>query len=229
MSVLKSLRSVSSQLYSTSSTHTVQWSHTNQASIWLHFSSCFHHTLLHTVFSFFHYLISFYFLVFLHVFYLLPFFSSPLANLIPFPFLLSSPLLSSFSHAPVGEYNEMAMAVLWCVRACVFLCDVTLCRSIVALSFLIPVLRDHTAILRFYKPFQRSFKGNACPCTVYWVCVFGKKDWGKECVGMFVCVCAYFSVRAADNSTLSSYMVHVKIIMSNMDLICLIEKQKSDC
>lgn len=48
-------------------------------------------------------------------------------------------------------------------------------------------------------------------------------------MGMFVCVCAYFSVRAADNSTLSSSMVHVKIIMSSMDLICLVEKQKSDC
>lgn len=48
-------------------------------------------------------------------------------------------------------------------------------------------------------------------------------------MGMFVCVHAYFPVRAADNSTLSSYMVHVKIIMSNTDLICLVEKQKSDC
>lgn len=40
------------------------------------------------------------------------FFSSPLANLIGFAFLLSFPMLSSFSHAPVGEYNEMAMAGL---------------------------------------------------------------------------------------------------------------------
>lgn len=30
------------------------------------------------------------------------------------------PPLSSFSHAPVGEHNEMAMAALWCV--CLFFC-----------------------------------------------------------------------------------------------------------
>lgn len=47
-----------------------------------------------------------------------------------FLFSCHSPLLSSFSHAPVREHNEMAMAGLWCVcacaRACVCLCDVTL-------------------------------------------------------------------------------------------------------
>lgn len=107
-----------------------QWSHTNQAIIllYLHFFSPAFTTLsfsLSTVSSFFplhHSLISFYFSVILHVFYLPPFFLSPLANLIPFPFLLSS-LLSSLSHAPVGEYNEMAMAGLRCVRVyCVCLC-----------------------------------------------------------------------------------------------------------
>lgn len=41
-----------------------------------------------------------------------PFFSSPLANLSPFPFSSHPPLLSSFSHAPVGEHNEMVMAGL---------------------------------------------------------------------------------------------------------------------
>lgn len=44
----------------------------------------------------------------------------------PFLFSCHPPLLSSFSHAPVGEYNEMAMAGLWCVCACVCLCDVKL-------------------------------------------------------------------------------------------------------
>lgn len=80
-----------------------------------------HQAGLHLHSSFIHSSISFYFLVLLRVFYSHPFFSSPFANLIPVLFLLSFPLLSSFSHAPVGEYNEMAMAVLWCVcvRACV--------------------------------------------------------------------------------------------------------------
>lgn len=154
-----------------------------------------HQAGLHLHSSFIHSPISFHFLVLLRVFFSHPFFSSPLANLIPVAFLLSSPLLSSFSHAPVGEYNEMATAVLWCVCvcsclcACVFLCDVTLCRSIVALSFLIPALTDHTAILRFYKPFQRSFMGKACPCVVccVCVCVFTKRERGKACAGMFVC------------------------------------------
>lgn len=88
------------------------------------------------------------------------------------PFLLSLLLLSSFSHAPVGEDNAMAMAGLWCG---VFVCVMShYSSSIVALSFffLIPLLMDHSAILRFYKPFQRSFKGKACPCTVYHTWVF---------------------------------------------------------
>lgn len=63
-------------------------------------------------------LTSFYILGFLRVFLLLLFSSSPLANLIFLP-LSSLPQLSSFSHAPVGEHNAMAMAMLcmvcvWC-------------------------------------------------------------------------------------------------------------------
>lgn len=48
--------------------------------------------------------------------------------LISSPFFLSPPLLflSSFSHAPVGEYNEMATAGLCGAVRCVCLCDVTL-------------------------------------------------------------------------------------------------------
>lgn len=132
--VCVSVRSVSSHLYSTSSTHT----HARGTAVVAHkpglyimkasFSpSCFDSSHL---FPLHRSLLSFYFHVILRVFCLPPFFSSPLPNLIPFPFLLSfppAPLLSSFPHAPVGEYNEMAMAGLWhvCARACVCLCDVT--------------------------------------------------------------------------------------------------------
>lgn len=61
-------------------------------------------------------LVSFSIFIFL---FSLPFFSSLLANLISPPPLSSLPLLSSFSHAPVGEHNTIAMAVLcmvcvWC-------------------------------------------------------------------------------------------------------------------
>lgn len=107
-----------------------QWSHTDQASIlWrLHFLPP---ALTVPIFS--HCIALFY-----------PFtstsssvsFACPLSSRHLFPtsspFLFSChspppPLLSSFPHAPVGEYNEMAMAGLWhvCARACVCLCDVT--------------------------------------------------------------------------------------------------------
>ena len=85
-----------------------------------------------------HSLLSFYFQVILRVFCLPPFFSSPLPNLILFPFLLSSsPLLSSFPHAPVGEYNEMAMAGLLhmcvCVCVCALWCLSVWCHTTAAL------------------------------------------------------------------------------------------------
>lgn len=93
--VCVSVRSVSSHLYSTSSTHT----HARGTAVVAHrpglyimkasFSpSCFDSSHL---FPLHRSLLSFYFHVILRVFCLPPFFSSPLPNLIPFPFLLSFP------------------------------------------------------------------------------------------------------------------------------------------
>lgn len=118
MSVLKSLRSVSSQLYSTWSTHSVLWSHTNQAPSLLP-----PHSPPHTHFAaLFPILYPFHFWS-----YSMPFtcsFSSPHLSPTSSFFLFSChpppPPLSSFSHAPVGEHNQMAMAALWCV--CLFFC-----------------------------------------------------------------------------------------------------------
>lgn len=67
--------------------------------------------------------------------------------------------------------------------------------SIVALSFLILVLTDHTAIFRFYKPFQRSFKGNARPSTVSWVC-----ERERVCVCVSVCALICLSEQLISSS-----------------------------
>jgi len=129
-----------------------------------------------------HSLISlFYFSVILHVLYCSLFFSSP-RHPLPFPLLLSSPplLLSSFSHAPVGEHNEMAMAGLVCVSVCVCVTPQQLySRSL----FFNPVLTDHSAILRFYIPFfKEASRGKASPCTVC-VCWGGGGGGGSACLG----------------------------------------------
>lgn len=74
-------------------------------------------------------------------------------------------LLSRPSWGAQWQWQCSGVSVYVCV--CVFLSDVTLCCSIVALSFLIPVLTDHTAILRFYKPFQRSFTVGGGSCALW--------------------------------------------------------------
>lgn len=84
------------------------------------------------------------------------------------PVLLLLLLLSRPSWG--AQWDASGGVVVWCVC----LCDVTLQQlysSSLSLSLLIPVLADHTAILRFYKPFQRSFEEKACPCAVYSECV----------------------------------------------------------
>lgn len=68
-----------------------------------------------------------------------------LPTLSPLLFFLSALLLSSSSHAPVEEYNAVAMAGL----CCVCICDVTEQQLYSISSFLIPVLTDFMAILRF--------------------------------------------------------------------------------
>lgn len=106
LTVPESLRSVNSQLRSGSSVHAASSSPaTNQVSICLHFVHCASCTIHKEK------LISYYISGFLRAFLLLLFFSSLLANLI-FPPLSSLHQLSSFSHAPVGEHNTMAMAML---------------------------------------------------------------------------------------------------------------------
>lgn len=126
LSVLESLRSVNSQVYSTSRVHTAsRGPRTNLASICLHFGPAPCSQITKN-------LVSFSILVFL---FSLQFFSSLLANLISPPPLSSLPLLSSFSHAPVGEHNTIAMAVLCMVCVCVMSHHN---GSIVALSFFNP-------------------------------------------------------------------------------------------
>lgn len=85
-------------------TNSMQWSHTSQASICLHFfllCSVYHIHMLPNfqLFSLAHIL-----LLFIHPPCLLfaPFFSSVLTNLIPFPFLLSSPCSPPFSRPSWG-------------------------------------------------------------------------------------------------------------------------------
>lgn len=113
LSVLESLRSVNSQVYSSSRVHTAsRGPRTNQASICLHFSPAPRSQIAKKKKS----------CVLLH-FRLPPCFSRSLSFHCFLPslslLLLSSlPLLSSFSHAPVGEHNTMAKAVLCTVSVC---------------------------------------------------------------------------------------------------------------
>lgn len=100
-------------------------------------------------------LVSFYILVFLHVF--LPFFSSLLANLISLPPLSSLPCSPPLT-------PQLGSTIRWqwqCSAWCVCVCDVTPQQLYSSTLFLILVLTDHSAIFRFYKPFQKSFEGNA--------------------------------------------------------------------
>lgn len=99
-------------------TNSMQWSHTSQASICL---CCVQFTTFtcSPISSLFHSLISFYFLFILHVFYLLPFSHLFLPTSSLSPFSCHPPALL-LSHAPVGEHNKMAMAVLCIVCVCLW-------------------------------------------------------------------------------------------------------------
>lgn len=100
--------------------------------------------------------------------------------LISSPFFLSPPFPPSVS-SPPSLTPQLGSTMRWQRQGCVVRCGVFVCvmshysSSIVALSFLIPMLTDHTAILRFYKPFQRSFDGESL--SAYCApSVFGEKE-----------------------------------------------------
>lgn len=93
-------------------------------------------------------------------------------HILPLPYLVSS---------PPSLTPQLGSTMRWQRQGCVVRCGVFVCvmshysSSIVALSFLIPMLTDHTAILRFYKPFQRSFDGESL--SAYCApSVFGEKE-----------------------------------------------------
>lgn len=97
---------------------------------------------------------------------------SHLANLIPVSFsLVISSALLPLSRPSWGAQCDGDGRVA--VR-CVCLCDVTLqwlySCTLFFFPSLIPALMDHTAILRFYKPFQRASRGKLV-CALCTVCV----------------------------------------------------------
>lgn len=105
MHVFESLGPFSNQLNFTSNTQTACSGPTPARPLFVFMYFCsvrFTTSTCSQISIFFHSLISFYFLFILHAFYLLPFFSSGLTNLIPLPFLLSSPCSPPFSRPSWG-------------------------------------------------------------------------------------------------------------------------------
>lgn len=115
-------------------------------------------------------------------------------HILPLPYLFSFFLVTPPSPPPFPLLllSRPSWGVQWDGNGRAVWCGVFVCvmshysSSIVALSFLIPMLTDHTAILRFYKPFQRSFDGESL--SAYCApSVFGEKEWACEFLVMVVC------------------------------------------